>query len=74
MTNLPVFFTSVAAMAAKESMILEQTPCFSSCSSAMDFAMALLVMYFTALLPFIAFIAFFIGAMAKKWRCSKLSS
>merc|ERR1719181_998850 len=65
MTNLPVFFTSVAAMAAKESMILEQTPCFSSCSSAMDFAMALLVMYFTALLPFIAFIAF-IGAMARR--------
>merc|ERR1719499_2381354 len=66
MTNLPVFFTSVAAMAAKESMIFAQTPCFSSCSSAMDFAMVLLLMCFTALLPFITFIAFFIGVMAKK--------
>merc|ERR1719440_2222188 len=34
MTNLPVFFTSAAARVAKESMILEQTPLFSSCSSA----------------------------------------
>merc|ERR1719284_810060 len=65
MTNLPVFLTSVVAMAAKESMIFAQTPCFSSCSSAMDFAMALLLMCLTALPPFIAFIAF-IGAMAKK--------
>merc|ERR1711943_110721 len=62
MTNLPVFFTSAAARVAKESMILEQTPLFSSCSSASAAAMAVFGMALTtALLPFMAFIAF-IGA------------
>merc|ERR1740121_677645 len=64
MTNLPVFFTSAAARVAKESMILAQTPLFSSCSSASAVAMAVFGMDLTtALLPFMAFIAF-IGAMA----------
>merc|ERR1740120_432123 len=63
MTNLPVFFTSAAAKVAKAT-ILEQTPLFSSCSSASAAAMALFGMDLTtALLPFMAFIAF-IGAMA----------
>merc|ERR1719375_350626 len=34
MTNLPVFFTSVAARAARLFKILEQAAAFSSCSSA----------------------------------------
>merc|ERR1719188_1158975 len=64
MTNLPVFFTSAAARVAKESMILAQTPLFSSFSSASAAAMALFGMDLTtASLPFMAFIAF-IGAMA----------
>merc|ERR1719440_2527109 len=67
MTNLPVFFTSAAARVAKESMILEQTPLFSSCSSAIAAAMAVFGMALTtALLPFMAFIAF-IGAIAVEW-------
>merc|ERR1719215_682031 len=62
MTNLPVFFTSVAARAAKEFMILEQTVFFSPCSSAIAAAMAPFPMLLTAfLLPFMAFMAF-IGA------------
>merc|ERR1719162_2548339 len=62
MTNLPVFFTSAAAKVAKESRILEQTPLFSSCSSASAAAMAVFGMDLTvALLPFMAFI----GAMAE---------
>merc|ERR1711957_206661 len=65
MTNLPVFFTSAAAKVAKESRILEQTPLFSSCSSASAAAMAVFGMdLIVALLPFMAFIAF-IGAMAE---------
>merc|ERR1719499_550502 len=57
MTNLPVFFTSVAARAAKEFMILEQTAFFSPCSSAIAAAMAPFPMLLTAfLLSFIAFI------------------
>merc|ERR1719478_1002060 len=70
MTNLPVFFTSAAARVAKESMILEQTPLFSSCSSASAAAMAVFGMALTtALLPFMAFIAF-IGAWLEK-RCDQ---
>merc|ERR1712113_104574 len=61
MTNLPVFFTSAAARVAKESMILAQTPLFSSFSSASAAAMALFGMDLTT--AFMAFIAF-IGAMA----------
>merc|ERR1719160_862385 len=47
MTNLPVFFTSAAARVAKESMILAQTPLFSSFSSASAAAMALFGMDLT---------------------------
>merc|ERR1719499_464350 len=68
MTNLPIFFTSAAARVAKESMTLAQTPLFSSCSSASAAAMALFgIDLTTALLPFMAFIAF-IGAMAGEVR------
>merc|ERR1719343_1010863 len=68
MTNLPVFFISAAARVAKESMTLAQTPLLSSCSSASAAAMALFGMDLTtALLPFMAFIAF-IGAMAGEVR------
>merc|ERR1719220_1495448 len=70
MTNLPVFFTSAAARVAKESMTLAQTPLLSSCSSASAAAMALFGMDLTtALLPFMAFIAF-IGAIAVEWMLS----
>merc|ERR1719215_120801 len=56
MTNLPVFFTSVAARAARLFMILEQTPLFSACSSAIAAAIAAFPMCLTAfLLPFMAF-------------------
>merc|ERR1719215_1707141 len=56
MTNLPVFFTSVAARAAREFMIFEQTAFFRPCSSAIAAAMAPLPMLLTAfLLPFMAF-------------------
>merc|ERR1740121_3452035 len=50
MTNLPVFFTSVAARAARLFMILEQTPFFSECSSAIAAAMADFPMCLTAFL------------------------
>merc|ERR1719181_2112967 len=40
MVNLPVFFTSVAARAARLFMILEHTPFFNECSSAIAAAMA----------------------------------
>merc|ERR1719378_1753911 len=59
MTNLPVFFTSVAARAASVFMILEQTAFFIPCSSASAAAMAPFPMLVTAfLLPFIAFMVF----------------
>merc|ERR1719378_1338637 len=64
MTNLPVFFTSAEARVARESMILAHTPFFSSCSSAMAAAIALLGIALTTLL--LLFIAF-IGAIAVKW-------
>merc|ERR1719162_1874176 len=50
MTNLPVFFTSVAARAAREFMILEQTAFFSPCSSAIAAAIAPFPMLLTAFL------------------------
>merc|ERR1719378_1611677 len=53
MTNLPVFFTSVAARAASVFMILEQTAFFSPCSSASAAAMAPFPMPFTAFTVFI---------------------
>merc|ERR1719261_263809 len=57
MVNLPVFFTSVAARAARLFMILEHTPFFNECSSAIAAAMADLPMCLAAflLLLFIAF-------------------
>merc|ERR1719162_992781 len=59
MTNLPVFFTSVAARATREFMILEQTAFFSPCSSAIAAAIAPFPMLLTAfLLLFMAFMAF----------------
>merc|ERR1719277_568569 len=59
MTNLPIFFTSVAARAARVFMILEHTAFFSPCSSASAAAMAPFPMLVTAfLLPFIAFMVF----------------
>merc|ERR1719253_726206 len=56
MVNLPVFFTSVAARAARLFMILEHTPFFNACSSAIAAAMADLPMCLAAFLP--AFMAF----------------
>merc|ERR1719164_192143 len=61
MMNLPVFFTSVAASAARLFKILEQADAFSSCSSAIAAAMAPFPMLVTAFLP--PFMAF-IGAIA----------
>merc|ERR1719198_2853306 len=61
MTNLPVFFTSVAARAARLFKILEQAAAFSSCSLAIAAAILPFAMHFTAfLLPFMAFM----GAIA----------
>merc|ERR1719378_466013 len=56
MTNLPVFFTSVAARAASVFMILEQTAFFIPCSSASAAAMAPFPMLVTAFLAFMVFI------------------
>merc|ERR1719230_1639008 len=57
MTNFPVFFTSVAARAARVFMILEHIAFFIPCSSASAAAMAPFPMLVTAFfLPFMVFI------------------
>merc|ERR1712178_446288 len=61
MMNLPVFFTSVAARAARLFKTLEQAADFSSCSPAIAAAIAPFPMLLTTfLLPFMAFM----GAIA----------
>merc|ERR1719498_1494866 len=55
MTNLPVFFTSVAARAAKLSSTLEHSAGFISTSSAIDFTMSVFVIAFTVFIAFIVF-------------------
>merc|ERR1719253_1343200 len=52
MVNMPVFFTSVAARAARLFMILEHTPFFNACSLAIAAAMADLPMCLTAFMAF----------------------
>merc|ERR1719408_655829 len=66
MTNLPALFTSLVAIAAKESTISETCFCLRPCSSAMLLASADFV---NALAPaFMAFMDFmdFIGAMLQR--------
>merc|ERR1712137_860511 len=58
MMNLPVFFTSVAARAARLFKILGQAAAFSSCSSAIAAAILPFAMHVTA------FFMAFMGAIA----------
>ena len=60
MVNLPVLVTSFVAISARLSIIEDAAVCSISCSAAMAFAMALLVVALTG-----AFIAVFMGAMLK---------
>merc|ERR1719161_1347987 len=63
MAKTPVFFTSLVAMAARDSNTTEHSFVFKPCSSAIAFTMAPLVMALApAFIVFIAFIAF-MGAM-----------